>query len=78
MLFDFSGQSQDHGAEYLLTRFRDWIHGRPNDHPTSLKNNLPLMELLFAAFASADQRQAVGVRAFAAAHGRQNRAPDED
>lgn len=78
LLADHSGQSQDHGTEYLLTRFLDWIRGRTNDHPTSLEHNLPLMDLLFAAFASADQKQAVDVREFAAAHGRQSPSNNRD
>jgi predicted dehydrogenase len=57
------GPPHPSGTHVLLDAFADWVRGRRADHPTDLHDNIQCMALLFAARASADQRQAIDVQA---------------
>lgn len=63
-LGDFSDSQTNRGTSYLFKAFLDWLDGKRQSHPTQLDDNMQLMALLFAAFESADRKQAVLVQNF--------------
>lgn len=61
-LADYSANRENLGTRFLFESFLDWLDGEIEEHPTSLEENMQLMALLFAAFESADCKQAIDVQ----------------